>query len=106
MKKNISIIMAVLLLLFSGCSILESDKNEEWPETGKVSVKIKTIPTLIDDSFEFTWFYGENGDGDVFASLADGSTFSFESPVVRRGLGGHSMFIKIEPEKIYSETEM
>ncbi|SNS06461.1 hypothetical protein SAMN06295967_102332 [Belliella buryatensis] len=106
MKNTRTYFIALFVLLFSSCSLFDSENDDDWPETGKVAVKIKSSPTLSNDSFEFTWFYGENGDGDIFGTLTNESSFVFESPELRRSLGGTSMFIRLEPEEKFSGEGM
>ncbi len=89
---------AVIGVLLSGCSALDEEKEDEWPDKGQVKIKISVEPALVDDEFNLAWFYGKEGDGDFFTTLKDGRYFEFESPIVHRNLG-HSMWITLEPFK-------
>ncbi|MBW3467912.1 hypothetical protein [Arthrospiribacter ruber] len=57
----------------------------------------------MEDSFDFTWYYGENGDGDLYGTLENGSSFSFESKLLR---ASQTMVLLIEPSKKFTEEKM
>lgn len=86
-SRKMIVLSIITLVSLSSCSTSDEEPLEEWPEKGEVTVKITVNPSLQNDQFEFSWFYGENGDGDFFSTLKSGQNFQFKSPVISRFMG-------------------